>query len=313
MTACVVLIYHRVTRPSSDPQLLAVSPAHFEVHLRHLKENYCILSLRELVDRLSRQDVPLNSVAVTFDDGYKDNLYEAKPLLEKYGIPAAVFITGDRIGSRREYWWDELERIFLTGNDIYKKLEITAGGQEYSWNIKDKAAAEAVYKAIHPILKNIPADERELSIDALFRWAGLDREAGRDSHLALSREEILQLAEGGLIEIGSHGMSHCVLARENRERQEWEIRESKRKLEAILKNEIKSFSYPFGGKRDVTAETRQLVKNAGYTCGIANQQGYVDDEADLYWIPRRLVRNWSPEEFKSMMRSFFQAATGVRG
>lgn len=305
MSICVVLIYHRVARLETDPQLLAVSPGNFEAQVKHLSENYNVISLRQLVDGLSRREVPPGSVAITFDDGYRDNLYQAKPILEKYRVPAVVFITGDRIGSTREYWWDELERIFLLDNDIFKKLEITAGGNTYQWDIKNKTAAEAVYKEIHPILKNTPTREREHTIDRLFRWAGLDREAGRDNNLSLSAGEVRQLARGGLIEIGSHTMSHCALAQETPDRQKREIEESKKKLSTVINKNINYFSYPFGGSRDITGKTGERVKVAGYTCALSNEQGVVTMETNRYRIPRRLVRDWELDEFKYKMEYFF--------
>ena len=71
------------------------------------------MGMNEFADRSSRQQLPTDAVAVTFDDGYVDNLKFAKPRLESAGVPATVFVTTGQIGRAGEFWWDELARIVL--------------------------------------------------------------------------------------------------------------------------------------------------------------------------------------------------------
>ena len=80
----VVLMYHRVDDVPLDPWRLAVSPLHFEMHLKVLKNNYQVISPKELVDQLENNSLKRNQVCITFDDGYLDNYTQAMPLLEKY-------------------------------------------------------------------------------------------------------------------------------------------------------------------------------------------------------------------------------------
>lgn len=302
--SCAILIYHRVNSLESDPQMLAVTPKKFEDQIRYLKSSYNVISLQELVNHLIQGKIPKKSVVITFDDGYADNLYNAKPILEKYEVPATVFVTGGMIDSSLEYWWDELERIFLVGDCPFKPLELIINEKEYNWNISTQLDAVNVYNQIHPLLKEIPATVREKIILNLFQWADLRRE-GRLSHRSLTSDEVKELAKGGLIEIGAHTMTHCVLSVESASRQEWEIKESKKVLEKMLGNKIKSFSYPFGSILDATPETRLIVKKNDFNCGIANESGNVYADSNILWLHRRLIRNWDLNEFQRNLDDFF--------
>src|SRR4051812_45419166 len=106
-------MYHRVATPGSDPWDLAVSPERFEAQMAHLRRRRTPLSLAEFMRRLEAGDLPCDAAAVTFDDGYADNLINARPRLQRHEIPATVYLVSDAVGSDREFWWDELARMFL--------------------------------------------------------------------------------------------------------------------------------------------------------------------------------------------------------
>lgn len=305
----VILIYHRVYHFENDPQLLAVTPKRFEAQIKHLKENYHVLSLQQLVCHLKKGKVPDNAVVITFDDGYADNLYFAKPILEKYNVPATVFVTAGMLGRNTEYWCDELERIFME-NEIYKPLEIQINDKVYSWNITKKEDLTKVYHQLSSVIKDVPSAVREEKMAQLRTWAGIC-EIGRESHRFLTEAELIKLAEGDLIEIGAHTMTHCVLAVETPEQQQWEITESKKVLENILGKKVESFSYPYGLLTDFSTEAAWKVEAAGFNCGIANEQHGIEFEWDIYKLPRRIVRNWDINLFQEKMHFFFSRKTTV--
>jgi peptidoglycan/xylan/chitin deacetylase (PgdA/CDA1 family) len=119
----VILTYHRVATVTHDPHLLCVTPSCFASHLQFLKENYQVVSLPELLLRLQNKNLSGKEAVITLDDGYQDNLSEALPLLEKYQLPATIFITTGFLGEVASLPWDReyspTERAkFLSSEEI---------------------------------------------------------------------------------------------------------------------------------------------------------------------------------------------------
>ena len=109
----LILMYHRVAAPTVDPWGLAVHPDRFAVHMEVLRKHRTPLPMSEVVQRLQDGTLPDNAVAVTFDDGYVDNVSDARPRLAAAGVPATIFLVADAIGQAREFWWDEVARGIL--------------------------------------------------------------------------------------------------------------------------------------------------------------------------------------------------------
>lgn len=105
----VVLLYHRIGEPAADPHDQAVSPATFASHLEMLRSRCAVLPLEELLDRLPGRAYPDGTVAVTFDDGYADNLTAAWPVAERLGVPFTVFVTVKPVLDGQLFPWDEQE------------------------------------------------------------------------------------------------------------------------------------------------------------------------------------------------------------
>ncbi|MCX6800315.1 MAG: polysaccharide deacetylase family protein [Candidatus Falkowbacteria bacterium] len=103
----IILFYHRVASIENDPNLLSVNPENFEKQLLYLKDHFKIISLKELAKRISSKKIVKGLVAITFDDGYVDNLTNALPILEKLQVPATIFVTAGKIGSSEPFYWDE--------------------------------------------------------------------------------------------------------------------------------------------------------------------------------------------------------------
>ncbi|MGL4881521.1 MAG: polysaccharide deacetylase family protein, partial [Waterburya sp.] len=142
-TKSLILMYHRVAEEDIDPWSLRVTPERFAEHLKVLQQHTQPLSLKELAQAhqegniRDRKAYPKGNraVAITFDDGYANNLHQAKPLLEKYQIPATVFIATGYSEQPKEFWWDELEYIILQPGKLPDRLSLTINEQQCEWDL----------------------------------------------------------------------------------------------------------------------------------------------------------------------------------
>lgn len=119
----------------------------------------------------------------------------------------------------------------------------------------------------------------------------------KDQGRSLNKRELVKLAKDPLIEIGSHTITHPRLANLSMIEQQKEIKESKVKLENVIKRKIKSFSFPFGTRRDFNKKTIKLVKSAGYSYACASFSNNISNFSSQYMLPRIIVRNWPLEVF----------------
>ena len=185
----VILMYHRVAPLSIDPWDLNVTPEFFDQHMAALNRHTQPLSLVELGQALASGKVPQRFSVVTFDDGYYNNLQHAKPILEKHSVPGTVFVSTGYTGSRREFWWDELESVVLLPDTLPQRLELDLMGKPYTWDLGQAAEAyewnpaqrandparEArmgFYHSLWQPMQMMPDPERWQAIDRVREWSG---------------------------------------------------------------------------------------------------------------------------------------------
>lgn len=319
----VILLYHRVAEPETDPLLLSVSRKHFAEHLDVLRRYARPMSLGALRHAMREKETPRSAVAVTFDDGYADNLYHAKPLLEAADVPAHVFVVAGSLTTQREFWWDELEHILLHTQNLPQTLSIEVHGQwlhgdlglsaqwtsadvqhHRDWSIvrkNDPTQRHALYRQLIDLLRPMAAELREECLGRIVGWAG-HRRGVRNTHRTLNATELQELVDGGWIDVGAHTVTHPVLAALTPLEQNVEIRESKRLLETVIERPVSTFSYPYGTRFDYTNHTVRSVREAGYDCACANYAGPLHRDTDGFQLPRMIVRNGDGETLLRRLR-----------
>jgi peptidoglycan/xylan/chitin deacetylase (PgdA/CDA1 family) len=278
----VILGYHRVADRRGS---LCLSLREFHAQMEQLARDWRPLALAELARAAAAGEVPPAAVAVTFDDGYRDTLTGAAPILRELGIPATVFLTSDRLADAGEHWWDVLERIFLSEEALPPRLALDAlAGRSFS--TATAPGRRATFAALEAACLDATLERRERLLGEVAAWSGLELRP-RPSHRALGAEEVRRLAEIPGIAIGCHSAHHLWLPQQPPAVQRREIAEGRAALEALLQRPVSSFAYPYGA---VAPETVAAVREAGFEAGVTICPAPVRAGADPLLLPRYEVR-----------------------
>jgi peptidoglycan/xylan/chitin deacetylase (PgdA/CDA1 family) len=295
----VILMYHRVADVTPDPWGLAVSPDRFAAQMRELKRLRNPVPLDEMVAQMLAGKPAPGTVAITFDDAYRDVLLNAKPILEELGIPATVFVVSGALGNERGFWWDRLAAAVLAG-DPPARLPAFSFLDENSqrtlaadWRNQDRAA---LHLALWRAIRTLTPDAREIAVVEVASSFGVGQ---AEDAPVVTADELVLLADGGLISIGAHTVSHPSLPSLSAQEQREEIGQSRNALERLTGSPIRRLAYPFGDYDDRSIE---IARDLGFDYAVSVETGSVRDAAARFRLPRHDVKNWTAAEFRKRLR-----------
>jgi peptidoglycan/xylan/chitin deacetylase (PgdA/CDA1 family) len=314
----VILMYHRISAPNVDPWALCVTPRHFAEHLQVLKEAFTVVSVRDLGLALQHRRLTDRTVAISFDDGYADNLHNAEPLLDAFGLPATIFMTTGSLARSREFWWDELEQVLLHDRQLPETLTLTTKAGKRSWRVPSEphrresrvvkawegapGSRMALFHEIWESMLRLPSEEQNSVLDQL-KSVPEQRPSLRPSHRALTAQEIQKLARNELIDIGAHTVNHPLLTAHSETFQRREIESNKSQLEELTGTEINCFAYPFG---DYDTTTTSLTREAGFECACTTVENTVWRFSDPFRMPRLAVDDWDGDQFAKRLHGILR-------
>ena len=315
----VVLMYHRIAEPDTDPWQLSVSPANFEQQLQVLSKGYRVVTLSGLLDQHERGEISPRSVCLTFDDGYADNYLNAKPLLEKYRCPATFFLPTHFIGSRQLFWWDELESILLRTGQLPSSLQIHIGGKpvtaelrgeemltaaqwqqhtSWVWHQQPPTHRCALYMDLWKRIRALPFSEVSTIMEQIRTWAAT-KSPIRETDVPITLPQMYDLLDHELFDAGLHTVTHPDLSSHPEYIQRNEIVKSIEFFQSKGTPTNNSIAYPYGCYNEATlAQVRKLQLAAAFT----THGEPVTRHSDRYQLGRFQVNDWSGKEFALHLR-----------
>ena len=277
-----ILRYHAVCARDAgyaDPGI-CVTPAAFAEHVAYFASNYSVLPLPDAADALRRGlSLPPNALAITFDDGYEDNLAAAE-ILARHGLSATFYITAGCLAGGEPFWPSELRSLMagITGPE----LAVSAAGVDLRLAVATPAEKRAAVARLTKTFKAHPVPVREALRERL-------REASTTAGAAspmLNWDQVRRMHALGMV-IGSHTMTHPNLPNAGLDRARVEIVESKARLEAETGAPVTMFSYPNGGaERYMTREVAALVREAGFAAATTSRNAFAGRSSDLFALER---------------------------
>jgi peptidoglycan/xylan/chitin deacetylase (PgdA/CDA1 family) len=269
----VIFTLHHVRpdmKKSFDPNAhLSITPEFLNAAIRVAKDAGLVPVPLDALPRLlaDPQDVR-KFVCYTLDDGYRDNLHFAAPVFRSHSVPYTVFVTPGFVDRGRTIWWETLEKLL---NDVSEFSFDFGSGPETVFCVGRDAKITA-FDRIATYVETASEDLAVAQIDKAANACGIDAMAIVDAEI-MTRAELGQLLSDPLASLGAHTMTHPNLARVCVERLCDEMRQSADAISKYQGRPVTTFSYPYGGKKAVSARETQAAKDHGFAVAVTTQPG----------------------------------------
>jgi peptidoglycan/xylan/chitin deacetylase (PgdA/CDA1 family) len=284
-----ILMYHGFSHRDNINRFTNYSGKHlnieeFEYQLKLLTK-YCTPVTLDTV--LTNEKLPPNPVALTFDDGYKNNYTLAYPLLIKYQVPATIFITTGFIDRTHLLWTDEIDLMILSTDS--EKIRFVWQDKDFELKLSNPEEKTHAMIMLKKYAKSLSESDKTCFIDDMrqllkfdFDWQDLNSLIS-----PLTWEEIREMNNNDLISIGAHTVSHPILSKCSLEQQLSELEVSGRRISEELGTDCFSFAYPNGMYSDYNLDTVRLLKELGYKVAVTAEPGYINPgSCDVFQLYR---------------------------
>ncbi|HEY4109091.1 polysaccharide deacetylase family protein [Puia sp.] len=319
----LVLMYHRVANLPSDPWQLAVQPACFEQHLQVLRKRFHVIAVNDLVEQIRDGYVASNCVCITFDDGYSDNFFNAKPLLEKYQCPATFFIPTRFINRYHLFWWDQLQVALLDAELLPPIFSMVIDNRLIEYALEEDAILNETVRQKHQVwiapddpptkrcelylilwrcLKPLPDAQLQLTLNRIRSWTG---ELNNLDHfnVPMSTFQLNDLVSNRLFDAGLHTVTHVSLPSHSAETQAREIVDNRLALLDVGDHARNILAYPYGDYDDTTLAVVQKEKLAA---AFTTSEKAVTRRSDPFRLGRFQIINWNGEDFERQLLHWFK-------
>lgn len=284
-----VFMMHHVRPPRPDGfqpnRHLEITPEFLKLAVERIRANgYEIISMDEAVDLLKSGYGHRRYAVLTFDDGYRDNLTVAYPVLKDLEAPFTVFVTSGLIDRTSELWWLALEQIIAENEEVAFTETDGAAGIPCR-NLTEKNAC--FEKIVDYLTLEVGEQDQRTIIRALAERYGVDLQALADEQM-MTWDETRQLAGDPLVTIGAHSHNHFAMARLDAEAALKDVTKGLERLEEELGRRPKHFAYPYGKSHAVSQRDADILREIGFASSVTTLPGVLQsiNARDPMMLPR---------------------------
>jgi len=301
----VILMLHRVIKNKNQARLphnnpLCIDTETFNKLIIFLKKHFEIVDLESAINSNHSLKPKLT---LTFDDGWKDNILHAYPILKKHNIPASVFLSTDYIGENKGFWWESIAKKLWQSPLSVNKEHLLKSLNKYSISVnqnifnteKTNSKSLLILEFIQS-LKDIEPQELNTLAERFFFDNTPD---------ALDWSDVRLMEDSGLIKFGPHGAQHYILTGLDQSACEHDIMRSHAALNEHCARPLKIYCYPNGNNNSVI---QSLLSNLGYTHALSTQSGLISTKQNEYCLPRIDVSQKSAEQPGLLAWRIFQGS-----
>jgi peptidoglycan/xylan/chitin deacetylase (PgdA/CDA1 family) len=310
--AGIILMLHHVRPSRSDAfqpnRHLEVTPDFLRTTLAHVRDQGLeIISLDEVHRRLSEGDFSRRFACFTFDDGYRDNLEFALPVMREYDAPFTVYVAADFADGQGQFWWVVLEQLVAKTEMIDAPI-----GDGVRLAADTPAAKQVAFEQLHRWLRAMPTDQDMLEAlrQLCLRYGVCSNAPGRE--LCMGWDELRAFAADPLVTIGAHTVTHCTLSKATDITAAYEMTASRGRIEEALQHPAHHFAYPYGDKIAAAAREFALARTLGFRTAVTTRPGmlFAENASHMSALPRiSLNGNYQDKRFLSVLTSGAATAT----
>ena len=276
-----ILFYHRF----SPAGFRALRPVDFEGQLAFIRRHFRPVPLTRIVEALAGgEPLPRRAVALTVDDGYRDFVEHAWPLLERYEVPATLYVASRFAAGELWLWFDRLR--YVCEQAATPTLAITDPSAPAVYPLATPADRERTWDRLATRCLTLPTAAREALIVHAAKVGEVVVPATAPAPFAAAPFDALARLDPALVEIGAHTRTHPILSCCAEAEVHAEVAGSVQDLATALGRPIRSFCYPNGRPEDFDARAVAAVAAAGCTSATASTGMFVPPGADRYALPR---------------------------
>lgn len=285
-----ILMLHRVCKPENNgfaPNAhLSVTPEFLDRLADALSRSiFEFVSMDQAAQRIrdgGKGNRPF--IAVTLDDGYRDNLQNAVPVFRKYNIPYTIFVAPGLVDGRASLWWEDLAAVLEARNTLYFDWK----GLRRELPLSNHKEKQEAFDYLMAYLTNeVSEDDQRRIVSGLCGMSGVDAEAHRVQSI-MTWQELKELSSDPLCTLGAHTIGHYALARLNEQDAIAELEESRSLIELETGIRPKHFAYPYGYPAAAGEREFVLAGRCGYETAVTTRHGvvYRDHANHLTALPR---------------------------
>jgi peptidoglycan/xylan/chitin deacetylase (PgdA/CDA1 family) len=297
-----ILCYHRVGT-EGVPLFSRLDPGVFEAQMKYVRKHYRLVPLGQLCREITNGDAVRPTLAITFDDGYRDLYTHAFPVLRKYEIPATIYLIGRSMETGESPWYD---RIFVAlDNASESSIELEMDRPRRLALTSAAARRKAAWEIVC-FLRTI-SDVRRRNWCLAFETR-MKPPQEKLARRMLDWDQVRSMQAGGIC-FGAHTMTHPCVAQVEAAKLEEELCASRRLLEARLDAPAEDFAYPFGKISDCLSTGNGYLAQCGYRSAVTTVEGINSAGANLMRLNRMQVgddRSLSLFAF-NLARMFFES------
>lgn len=299
----IILLYHSVSPPHPDIDedmdgfvgtRRSINLDMFEQHIKYLKTFADVVTLEDILCKKSGRK--RWQVAITFDDGYRDNFLYALPLLEKHLAPVTVFVSTAFVEDA-DYlpWWDLVD---LVSQHRTTPFSVKIDNRDFLYAPKIPGNKNSFQKKMSFHFKKYFSGRNDNVYAQLLDIAG--DESSIPMNAFARKEEIKKASSSQWLSIGGHTVSHFNMVCQDRDEIFKEVADNRKSLQELTEQPVDFFAYPFGNSEHFDSRCILAIKEAGFKGALTTIPSYLNSRTDPYKIPRLSVNSkWDVSALKA--------------